>query len=156
MMGVMEALTSALVSKKGLNVDKYLVRYSGHSLLNHVFAHQNGISARPAMLLRTLGRRSGVWREAVLPYFPRGEEVVIVGSRGGMPQDPQWAGNLRSHPEAEVFLDRHLHLMHARELTGQDYAGAWDEITRLVPTYLEYQARCKDSRQIPLLALSYD
>ncbi len=152
MMGVMEALTSAT----GLNIDKYLVRYSGYSLLNHVFAHQNGISARPAMLLRTLGRRSGVWREAVLPYFPRGEEMVIVGSRGGMPKDPQWVGNLRSYPEAEVFLERHLYLMQARELTGQEYADAWDEITRLVPTYLEYQARCKDSRQIPLVALSYD
>lgn len=152
MMGVMEALTSAT----GLNIDKYLVRYSGHSLLNHVFARQSGISARPALLLRTLGRRSGAWREAVLPYFPHGEEMVIVGSRGGMRSDPQWVGNLRSYPEAEVFLGRHLHLMQARELTGSEYTGAWDQITRLVPIYLEYQARCKDSRQIPLLALSYD
>jgi deazaflavin-dependent oxidoreductase (nitroreductase family) len=152
MLGVMEALTS----ERGLNVDKYLVRYSGHSLLNHVFARQNGISARPAILLRSLGRRSGVWREAVLPYFPHGEEIVIVGSRGGMPTDPQWVGNLSSYPEAEVFLDRHLYLMSARKLTGEEYAAAWDVVTRLVPTYLEYQDRCKDTRQIPLVALSYD
>lgn len=156
MRGAMEALTSALVSERGLNVDKYLVRYSGHSLLNHVFARQIGISARPAILLRTLGRRSGVWREAVLPFFPHGEEMVIVGSRGGMPTDPQWVGNLRSYPEAEVFLDRHLYLMTARQLVGEEYTVAWDAITQLVPTYLEYQARCKDSRQIPLVALSSD
>lgn len=148
-MGVMQTL----LSPRGLSFDRYLVRYCGYSLLNHAYALQQGIKAHPALLLRTLGRSSGVWREAVLPYFRIEGKLLIVGSLGGLPEDPQWARNLRVHPQAEIFLKRRLQAVNARFLEDSEWRGAWGEITRLVPEYVEYQARCQEVRQIPVIAL---
>ena len=147
------ALMDSLTSPRGLTFDKYLVRYCGHSLLNRVFAWQSDIQARPALLLRTQGRKTGVWREVVLPYFPHGEELVVVGSKGGLPEDPQWVGNLRAHPQAEIFVDRRLRLVTARLAEGEEYTLLWERITGVVPTYAEYQRSCQGVRQIPLVIL---
>ncbi len=152
MTGLMEVLTS----ERGLSFDKYLVRYTGYSLLNLIFARQNNISSQPALLLRTVGCKSGVWREAVLPYFPLRGELIVVGSRGGMAQDPLWVNNLRVNSSAEIFLDRRLRIINSRKLSGEEHTAAWQEVTNKVPTYREYQARCQEHRQIPLLALSYN
>ena len=149
------ALMDSLTSPRGLEFDKYLVRYCGHSLLNHVFARRAGIQARPALLLRTQGRKTGVWREVVLPYFPHGEELVVVGSKGGLPEDPQWVHNLRAQAQAEIFVDRRLRLVTARLAAAEEYKLLWEQITSAVPTYAEYQRRCQGVRQIPLVVLSH-
>jgi deazaflavin-dependent oxidoreductase (nitroreductase family) len=149
------ALMDILTTKQGLEFDKYLVRYTGHSLLNHVFARQAGTEAHPALLLRTEGRKTGVWRDAVLPYFNHGEELVLVGSRGGAPEDPAWVGNLRVNPLAEIFVNRRLQLVRARLVADDEYRQLWQQVTKAVPAYAEYQKRCEASRQIPLVALAY-
>ena len=148
------ALMDILTSKQGLEFDKYLVRYCGHSLLNQVFARQLGFEAQSALLLRTRGRKTGVWRDVVLPWFPYGQDLVVVGSRGGAPQDPNWVHNLRRHPEAEVFVDRRLRLVTARFAEAEEYDKLWQQVTLAVPTYADYQRRCAASRKIPLLVLS--
>ncbi len=43
------------------------------------------------------GRRSGTPREVTLYAFDDGENLVIVGSRGGSAKDPAWAANLRDN-----------------------------------------------------------
>ena len=149
------ALMDILTTKQGLEFDKYLVRYSGHSLLNHVFARQAGTEVHPALLLRTEGRKTGVWRDVVLPYFRHGEELVVVGSRGGAPEDPAWVGNLRANPHAEIFMDRRLRQVRARLAVDREYEQLWQQVTQAVPANAEYQQRCEASRQIPLLVLGF-
>ena len=148
------ALMEILTSQKGLEFDKYLVRYCGHSLLNQVFAWQSGIDVQPALLLRTRGSKTGVWRDVVLPYFPSAQDLVVVGSRGGAPQDPNWVHNLRRHPQAEIFVHRRLRVVTAHLAEAEEYEKLWQQVTRAVPTYAEYQRRCAASRQIPLVVLS--
>ena len=149
------ALLDLLTSARGLEFDKYMVRYSGHSLLNHVFAWQAGIDVQSALLLRTQGARTGAWREAVLPFFRHGEELVIVGSNGGAAADPQWVNNLRHQPQAEVFIERRLRLVTARLAEGDEYTRWWKQVTDSVPTYADYQRRCEGTRQIPLVVLNH-
>ncbi len=149
----MRQLTAILASERCLNFDKHLVRYSGHSLLHRAHAWQRGARAGPTLLLRSLGRVSGVWREAVLPYFPIGGEWVVAGSRGGKPADPQWALNLRASPEGEIFIGRQWRAVYARELAGEEYARAWSSVVQAAPVYGEHQRLCRQHRQIPLFAL---
>ncbi|MCZ6831079.1 MAG: nitroreductase/quinone reductase family protein, partial [Gammaproteobacteria bacterium] len=136
-------LMGLLTSKQGLEFDKYLVRYCGHSLLNQVFARRAGFEVQPALLLRTQGRKTGVWRDVVLPYFPHEDALVVVGSRGGARRDPQWVHNLRARPQAEIFVGCRLRLISARLAEADEYAQLWRRVTLAVPTYAEYQRRCE-------------
>ena len=147
------ALFDLLVGHQGLALDRYLVRYTGHSLINRVFAQQSGISPQPPLLLRSRGRKTGLWRDAVLPWFRHGSGRVVVGSAGGAPKDPQWVGNLREEPQAEIFVDRGLQFVQARFLEGEEYSQVWQRITAEVPEYEVYQRRCSGERRIPLVYL---
>jgi deazaflavin-dependent oxidoreductase (nitroreductase family) len=147
------ALFDLLTSSRGLALDRYLVRYTGHSLVNHVFARKSGIEAQPALLLRSQGRKTGLWRDAVLPWFYHGSTLVVVGSNGGQGTDPQWVHNLRAHPQAEIFVNRSLQLVRARLLAGEEYLHCWQQISHSVPIYADYQRTCDGQRQIPLIAL---
>ena len=150
----MTSLFNALTSPAGLKFDQWLVKFSGYSLVNRVFARQSGIQPRPALLLETRGRSSGLRRRAVLPYFCDGEHLVVVGSMGGAPVDPQWAHNLRASGEANIWLARRQRMMRVHEADGEQYERLWLMISQLVPVYIDYQARCQASRRIPLMVLS--
>ena len=146
-------MIDVMTTPGGLKFDKMLVKFSGYSLVNWLFARQAGIQPRPALLLQTRGRRSGLWRQAVLPYFVDGENLVIVGSMGGAPVDPQWVANLRASPLARVSVARRARSVSAQEATGVDYERLWQQVCKLVPVYTDYQARCQASRRIPLMIL---
>jgi deazaflavin-dependent oxidoreductase (nitroreductase family) len=146
-------LFGLLISPRGLALDRHLVRYTGYSLVNFAFARQAGINTQPALLLRTQGRKTGLWRDSVLPWFYQANSRVVVGSNGGQAADPQWVSNLRAQPQAETFVNRSLQVVQTRFLENEEYQLAWQEITRLVPAYLEYQRACEGLRQIPLIAL---
>src|SRR4029453_10330858 len=60
----------------------------------------------PVLLLTVPGRRSGQLRTTPLGYFEDGGGYLVVGSGGGMPDDPDWFKNLRAAPTAEVEIGR--------------------------------------------------
>lgn len=146
------ALMEWLISPKGLALDRYLVRYTGHSLLNQVFARRSGITPLPALLLRTRGRKTGLWRDVVLPWFAEGADYLVVGSNGGSARDPAWIANLRDHPQAEIFVARRLSLVTAHFAEGEEYQRLWQRVSREVAAYADYQ-RDAGARQIPLVVL---
>ena len=76
----MSPLMKLLMSPSGLAFDRALVRWTGESLLNRVFARQAGFAPQPALLLQTRGRRSGTPRQAVMPWLRIDGKRVVVGS----------------------------------------------------------------------------
>lgn len=138
-----------LMSPAGLALDRWLVRWAGHSLLNRVFARKAGFAPRPALLLETRGRRSGQPRRAALPYFVIDGKLIVVGSRGGMPSDPAWVVNLREHPEVVLYIHRRRHRARARIASGGERAELWARLTAIVPTYAHYQSLTE--REIPVV-----
>ncbi len=147
------AILDWFTSPRGLALDRHLVRYTGHSLVNHVWARQAGVEVNPALLLRSQGRKSGLWRDVVLPWFGTSTARVVVGSNGGKAADPGWITNLREHPETEIFVTRQLQLVVARFAEGPEYKDLWNTISARVPTYADYQRKCEGARQIPLVVL---
>jgi deazaflavin-dependent oxidoreductase (nitroreductase family) len=147
------SLVSVLMSPRGLALDCYLARYTGVSVLNHVFAHTASFEARPAVVVCTQGRKTGRWYQVCLPYFQIGDEIMVVGSRGGMPEDPHWAKNLRANLAGEIYLNRKLHKVDARFAEGEEYEELWQLASSKVPTYSEYKQRCQGQRLIPLILL---
>jgi deazaflavin-dependent oxidoreductase (nitroreductase family) len=108
-------------------------------------------SAPRQVTLTTTGRRTGLTRTATLYAFEDGDDLVIVGSRGGAARDPAWAHNLRANPEAAVRRGRDVIRVHAREVGAKDRERLWKLVTKSFPLYAAYQRRTK--RTIPLFVL---
>jgi deazaflavin-dependent oxidoreductase (nitroreductase family) len=56
----------------------------------------------PSLLLTTTGRKSGEKYIFPLFYGEDGKNYIIVASKGGAPQHPNWYRNLVANPEVEV------------------------------------------------------
>ena len=97
------------------------------------------------------GRRSGTPRAVTLYAFDDGENLVIVGSRGGSAKDPAWANNLRDDPLATVRLGRKDREVRAREVEGAERDRLWQLAIKDFPMYSYYERKTK--RLIPLFAL---
>ena len=137
----------------GAELDRKLVRWTGHSLFNLLFSRATNVAYNAPLLLTSTGARTGQQRRAVLGYFPAGEHIAIVGSLGGMPRDPSWAHNLRAHPDARVHVSRRAHDVRARLAAGEERAALWKDITDRTPVFLEYEQRCAATREIPVFIL---
>ena len=137
----------------GAELDRVLVRWVGHSLVNLLFSRATNVEYNPPLLLTSVGARTGQPRRAVLPYFSAGEHIAIVGSRGGMPNDPGWAHNLRANPEATIHVNRRARRIRAQLTTGEERAALWKPITEQAPVYLTYEMRAAGQREIPVFVL---
>jgi deazaflavin-dependent oxidoreductase (nitroreductase family) len=58
----------------------------------------------PILVLTVPGRRSGQPRSTPVGYFPYQDGWLVVGSAGGMPQEPDWFKNLRKAERATVQI----------------------------------------------------
>jgi len=56
------------------------------------------------MRLRTVGRRTGEERVAILGYFEDGADLVTMAMNGWAAPEPAWWLNLQAHPDATVDL----------------------------------------------------
>lgn len=93
-------------------------------------------------MLTTRGARSGKSRTSELYAFPDGEQLVIVGSRGGSARHPGWAYNLAAHPIATVQHGEVTTEMTAREVTDADERDRlWPFVVEQFPLYASYQQR---------------
>ena len=101
--------------------------------------------------LVTTGRRTGEPRSATLYAFEDGTGLVVVGSLGGAPRDPDWAGNLREGPAASVREGREERPVRAHEVEGEERDRLWELVCEGFPVYRSYQRRTQ--RLIPLFVL---
>jgi deazaflavin-dependent oxidoreductase (nitroreductase family) len=105
---------------------------------------------RQVTLIAT-GRRSGTPRAVTLYAFDDGENLVIVGSRGGSAKDPVWAENLRDNPLAAVRIGKEVREFRAREVEGSERERLWQLAIKEFPMYSYYESKTK--RLIPLFSL---
>lgn len=107
----------------------------------------------PALLLTTIGRKSGEKRDLPLIYGRDGDRFVIVASMGGAPEHPSWYKNLQANPRAEVQVANEHHVVRAYDAEGDERARLWALMAKIYPPYDEYAARAKDHREIPVVVL---
>lgn len=108
----------------------------------------NGV---PTLLLTTTGRKSGEERLSPLIYGQDGDRYLVVASRGGAPQHPDWYRNLVAQPEVQVQVGADRFRAHARSATPEEKPALWQIMTRIWPAYNDYQGRT--SRDIPVVIL---
>jgi deazaflavin-dependent oxidoreductase (nitroreductase family) len=104
-----------------------------------------------ALLLTTVGRRSGVRRRTALYYGRDGDDYLVVASRGGDPNHPSWYLNLDANPEVEVQVDGDVFTARASTVEGAERPRLWQRMVKTFPRYAEYQELT--TRRIPVVLL---
>lgn len=100
--------------------------------------------------LHTIGRKSGARRSTLLTApIADDERVVVVASKGGHSDHPDWYKNLAAHPEVEITIGGQTRACTARTATREEKAALWPEIVELNPTYASYQRNT--DRDIPVV-----
>lgn len=103
------------------------------------------------LLLSTSGRSSGQERTTPLIHRTDDGNWVVVASKGGAPEHPDWYKNLQANPEATIQVRDERIPVRAETAQGEERARLWPLMTEVWPPYDEYQT--KTSRQIPVVVL---
>jgi deazaflavin-dependent oxidoreductase (nitroreductase family) len=78
------------------------------------------------MRLRTLGRRSGAERVAILGYFEDGPDLVTMAMNGWADPEPAWWLNLQAHPDAFVDLPGGPRAVRGRAARPDERPRLWE------------------------------
>jgi deazaflavin-dependent oxidoreductase (nitroreductase family) len=103
------------------------------------------------LLLHTTGRKTG--REHIHPLIFREYDgsYLIVASKGGSPEPPDWYLNLDENPEVTVQIKGETFRAKARTATADERPAMWRHMAEVWPDYDEYQK--KTDREIPVVVL---
>jgi deazaflavin-dependent oxidoreductase (nitroreductase family) len=95
-------------------------------------------------------------RTAPLIYRPygTGERYVVVASKGGAPDHPDWYLNLRADPKVRVQIEGDRFTATARDATPEERPELWGMMAEVWPDYDEYQKQT--DREIPVVVLERD
>jgi deazaflavin-dependent oxidoreductase (nitroreductase family) len=77
------------------------------------------------MRLKTIGRRTGRERSAILGYYEDGSNLVTLAMNGWANGEPAWWLNLQAHPDASVDLADGSRAVRARAAAGDERARLW-------------------------------
>lgn len=103
------------------------------------------------LLLHTTGRRSG--KEYTHPLIFREYDggYLIVASKGGAPEPPDWYRNIEANPEVTVQIKGDRFRAKARTATPEEKPAMWRHMVQVWPDYENYQR--KTDREIPVVVL---
>src|SRR5919199_4525167 len=78
--------------------------------------------------LKTLGRRSGQPRVAIVGYYEDGPNLVTLAMNGWADAEPAWWLNLQAHPDATVDLPDGPRAVQARAAAGAGRPRLWARV----------------------------
>ncbi|MGI8574554.1 MAG: nitroreductase family deazaflavin-dependent oxidoreductase [Egibacteraceae bacterium] len=104
------------------------------------------------LLLTTTGRNSGDSYTTPLIFGEDGDDYVVVASKGGADEHPDWYRNLEAHPSVEIQVAADVMAATARTVAGDDRERLWSSMAEIWPDYNEYAT--KTDRQIPVVVIT--
>ena len=139
----------------GAAIDRFLVRWTGFSMVTWQYAMATGRRYTPTLLLTTIGARSGRLRSTPLPYYPVGDGLVVCGSKGGGPTNPMWVANVRANPQCWLRIRRQLVPARARVAEGVERDELFETVAQVHLGLRRYQQQAAThGRQVPLVVLT--
>lgn len=122
----------------------------GHIMLNGAAA--GGVYHSTNLLLKFQGRKSGKTFVTPLSYGAVGSEFVIIASKGGSDEHPNWYLNLREASGVEFQIATQAFRGTWREPEGAEREKVWNYMVDRYGFYAQYQA--STSRLLPVVMLS--
>ena len=111
----------------------------------------------PMVLITMTGAKSGRRLCSPLVHTRDGDDVIIIASKGGAPEHPNWYHNLVANPQVtvEVGTDKWEATAHLTE--GDERTRLYDAQAALMDNFAEYEKSATDAgRVIPVVRLVKD
>jgi deazaflavin-dependent oxidoreductase (nitroreductase family) len=107
-----------------------------------------------ALVLTTIGRKSGAERTTPLGWFPgKDDSWLIVAAANGGARNPAWYYNIAAHPDKlQIETPGRKVSVIAEQLYGTEREEAWRQITAAAPRFAKYQQ--KTDRELPIIRLT--
>jgi deazaflavin-dependent oxidoreductase (nitroreductase family) len=112
------------------------------------------LAETPIVLIHDVGARSGTEYVTSVAYQPLRGGLVVVGSNGGSPAEPDRCRNLRAHPRIDVEVATETFTTRARELADVAGSEGLPALAAAAQPLGEYQS--KAARRFPALLLLRD
>jgi len=115
---------------------------------------KGGLAAKfkvDALVLTTVGRRSGRARSVIVQFFADDDSLIVTAANDGGASHPAWYLNLMAQPDARVEIRGRVLDVRAEELGSRDAIEWWGRIVARAPDYERY-ARAT-GRIIPIVRL---
>ena len=127
---------------------------SGHRLLLTLTGgrYPRTVMGMLTLELHTLGRKSGKpYSNLLTSPIHDDKRIVVVASKGGHQDHPDWYKNAIANPDVGVTVDGSTVPMLARSATPEERAELWPRVVKAYKGYEGYQRNTP--REIPLLIL---
>jgi deazaflavin-dependent oxidoreductase (nitroreductase family) len=129
----MGATSKSVPSKKSASLPPrwfirsfWVLQRAAYSVTRGRFGLRTATADRWGMMrLRTVGRRSGKERTAILGYFEDGPDLVTMAMNGWADPEPAWWLNLQAHPDVTVDLPGGSRAVHARAANHDERPRLW-------------------------------
>ncbi len=103
----------------------------------------------PALLLTTVGRKTGQKRTMPLFYGKVDGNYIVLGTKGGADTHAKWYLNLVANPMVEIQAGTEKFTARARVAEGEERARIWKHMLTVYPPYQDYQE--KTARVVPVV-----
>jgi deazaflavin-dependent oxidoreductase (nitroreductase family) len=104
----------------------WAVQRAAYSVSGGRFGLRTATADRWGMLrLRSVGRRSGKERTAILGYFEDGPDLVTMAMNGWADPEPAWWLNLQAQPDVTVDLPGGSRAVHAHAANKDERPRLW-------------------------------
>jgi deazaflavin-dependent oxidoreductase (nitroreductase family) len=119
-----------------------------------IYRRTSGGSGKDALLITTIGARSGESRVASVRRFDDGEgRWMVVGSAGGSARNPAWVHNLAANPDKVwIEIGPRKYKVRPEILAGDERATAWQRVVTEAPQFKSYET--KTDREVPIIRLT--
>jgi deazaflavin-dependent oxidoreductase (nitroreductase family) len=105
----------------------------------------------PALMLTTVGRKTGKERTWPLIALPVGDGYAIAASNSGYDQHPAWYLNLKANPDVKLEVRGRTTRARARDATPAEHAELYPKFVDVYKGYRDYAVAT--DREIPVVLL---
>ena len=108
------------------------------------------VAGMKTLEIHVKGRKSGkVYSNMLTAPIAEDGRVVIIASKGGSQDHPDWYKNLSANPDIEITIDGETKPWHARTATPEEKAELWPRAVAAYKGYAGYQKNTP--RDIPVV-----
>jgi len=107
---------------------------------------------RTVLILHTIGAKSGKEHVNPVAHTRDGDRYVIIASKGGAPNNPDWYYNIVANPLITVEAGTEKFQAKATIVEEPERTRLYNQMSAVMPGFAEYQK--KTTRVIPVMVLT--
>ena len=126
-------MTAETTARKGWLPPRWFIRSAWvvHRWIYNVTGGRRGLQTPTPehwglLRLRSVGRKTGEERIAILAYVEDGANLVTLAMNGWGAPEPAWWLNLQAHPDAIIDLKGEIRAVRARAATPEERPKLWN------------------------------